>query len=175
MKHRASSAKARQIALSAVLGACSLVVLYLACYMPSGRMGMTAAAGLFPAAAVTSCGFGAGFLCYAGTAVLAMLLVGDKNVALLYLLFFGLYPLIKGWIEKRDRLPLELVMKLAIFNLYAVLIFSGLSGLLTGMLPASNLPPTILLVIGNVVFLLYDYGFSKVLTFYRLRVDRVLH
>ena len=175
MKQRASSAKAKRIALSAVLGACSLAVLYLACYMPSGRLGMAAAAGLFPAAAVTSCGFGAGFLCYAGTAVLAMLLVADKNVALLYLLFFGLYPMIKGWIEKWGRLALELVMKFVIFNLYAILVFRGLSGLLTGLLPTSNLPPMILLVIANVVFFLYDYGFSKVLTFYRLRVDRVLH
>lgn len=175
MNRQTSSIKAKRIALSAALAACSLVILYLACYMPSGRMGMAAAAGLFPAAAVISCGFGAGFLCYAGTAILAMLLISDKNVAFLYVLFFGVYPLIKGWIEKRNRLAMELIIKLALFNLYAILIFRGLSGLLTGMLPANNLPLAVLLVIANVVFLLYDYGFSKVLTFYRLRVDRVLH
>jgi len=174
MNRRATSAKAKRVAVSAVLAACSLVILYLASYLPSGKLGMAAAAGLFPAAAVVSCGFGAGFLCYAGTAILAMLLVSDKNVALLYLLFFGLYPMLKGLIERLNRLVLELIIKLLLFNAYAVLLIRIFENLFTEIVPAKDLPTILLLLIGNVVFLLYDYGFSKVITFYRARVDRVM-
>ena len=174
MKRQASSTKAKRVALSAVLAACSLVLLYLASYLPSGKMGMAAAAGLFPAAAVVSCGFGAGFLCYVGTAILGMLLVSDKAVALLYLLFFGLYPMIKGFIERMNRLVPELILKLLIFNGYAVILFRVFGSLFMAMGPGKDLPSLVLLLLGNVVFLLYDYGFSKIITFYLLRVDRMM-
>ena len=175
MNRQTSSAKAKRVALSAVLAACSLVCLYLASYFPSGKMGMAAAAGLFPAAAVASCGFGAGFLCYAGTAILGMLLVSDKAVALLYLLFFGLYPMMKGFIERINRLIPELILKLLIFNLYAVLLFRVFGSLFAAVVPGGDFPAIVLLLIGNVVFLLYDYGFSKVITFYMMRIDRMMH
>ena len=174
MNRHTSSAKARRVALSAVLAACSLVLLYLAGYFPSGKMGMAAAAGLFPAAAVVSCGFGAGFLCYAGTAVLGLLLVSDKAVALLYLLFFGLYPMIKGLIERMNRLLPELILKLLIFNVYAVVLFRTFENLFAAVVPGKDLPSVVLLLFGNIVFLLYDYGFSKVITFYLLRIDRMM-
>ena len=175
MNRQTSSAKAKRVALSAVLAACSLFFLYLASYLPSGKMGMAAAAGLFPAAAVVSCGFGAGFLCYAGTAILGMLLVSDKAVALLYLLFFGFYPMLKGFIERMNRLVPELILKLLIFNVYAVVLFRAFGNLFAAMVPGKDLPSAVLILLGNVVFLLYDYGFSKVITFYLLRVDWVMH
>lgn len=174
MNRHTSSAKAKRVALSAMLSACSLVILYVAGYFPSGKMGMAAAAGLFPAAAVASCGFGAGFLCYAGTAALALLLVPDKNVALIYLLFFGMYPMIKGLIEGLHRLVPELIIKLLLFNAYAVLLARVFTGLFTEMIPAGNWSAGIMLLAANVVFLIYDYGFSKVITFYCLRIDRVM-
>ena len=43
--------KSACMALGGVLAAGSLVLLWLACAVPSGRLGLTAAAGLFPMAA----------------------------------------------------------------------------------------------------------------------------
>lgn len=175
MKRCTSSAKAKRVAVSAMLAACALVLLYLAGFLPSGRMGVAAAAGLFPAAAVTSCGFAAGFLCYAGSAVLGLLLVSDKNVALMYLLFFGLYPVIKGQIERIGRLWAELALKFLVFNGFAILLFLGFTELFAAMIPVGARSPAVLLLIANAVFFLYDYGFSKLMTFYRRRIDRALH
>ena len=42
----------RRTAVAGVLAAGSLAVLWLACMVPSGRIGLTGAAGLFPVAAV---------------------------------------------------------------------------------------------------------------------------
>ena len=162
------------VALSAVLTAVSLVFLYIATLAPSGRLGLTAAAGLFPAAAVVSCGLPAGFLCYGGTAILALFLLSDKGLALLYLFFFGLYPMIQGIIERVRRLPLEVIFKLLFFNAVLSLVLMGFSGLLFSLIPWEDLPLGLLYVAGNVVFLIYDFGFSKVIGFYAQRVDRVL-
>ena len=60
-KHNRSSG----IALGGVLAAGSLAVQWLACVTPSGKVGVTAAAGLFPVAAVLGAGRSAGYLCWA--------------------------------------------------------------------------------------------------------------
>ena len=108
--------KDRKVALSAMLAALSLVFLYISCFVPTGKAGLVALAGIFPAAAVVSFGFSAGFLCYAGTGVLALILLADKGMVVLYLLFFGLYPMIKGRVEQIRCLPVEWLLKLIIFN-----------------------------------------------------------
>ena len=63
-------------ALVGVLSAGGLAVLWLACLTPSGRAGITAAAGLFPVAAVLLAGRAAGWLCWAVIALLGLLLPG---------------------------------------------------------------------------------------------------
>ena len=52
----------RRTAVAGVLAAGSLAVLWLACMVPSGRIGLTGAAGLFPVAAVLAAGRAAGYL-----------------------------------------------------------------------------------------------------------------
>lgn len=79
------SSKAGRTALGGVLAAGSLAVLWLACITPTGRLGVTAAAGLFPISAVLLAGRGAGLLCWAAASVLGLLILPDKGVALMYL------------------------------------------------------------------------------------------
>ena len=82
----------RRTAVAGVLAAGSLAVLWLACMVPSGRIGLTGAAGLFPVAAVLAAGRAAGYLCWAASALLGLFLLPDKGVALLYLIFLGRGP-----------------------------------------------------------------------------------
>lgn len=97
---RANSGGSREVALPAVLAALSLLLLYGASIAPGGRMGLVALSGLIPAAAVVSGGLRAGLMCYAAAGILGLILVPDKGSALLYLLFFGLYPVIKSRAER---------------------------------------------------------------------------
>ena len=71
-----------------VLAAGSLAVLWLACMVPSGRIGLTGAAGLFPVAAVLAAGRAAGYLCWAASALLGLFLLCGI-VLLAALLFFS--------------------------------------------------------------------------------------
>ena len=65
--------RVRGVAVTALLAALSLVVLYLSAFSPAARMGVVAAAGLVPAGAVISVGLGAGFCCYGVTGLLGIL------------------------------------------------------------------------------------------------------
>ena len=133
---------------------------------------MVAVAGLVPAAAVISGGVGAGFLCYGATALLGLLLLPDKGCALLYALFFGLFPMVKYAVERLRKLPVELMLKLAFFNLILVIFLFVFSTLLFPLLPELMRTPLPLFGIGNVVFLIYDYGFSKLITYYASRIRK---
>lgn len=98
---------AGRVALVGVLAALSLIALYLSAVSPTARMGIVAIAGLFPAGAVVSAGLKAGFFCYGAAGLLGLLLVPDKANALLYLLFFGLWPMLKSLLERIPVRPLE--------------------------------------------------------------------
>lgn len=60
MAERASDST-RRTALGGVLAAGSLAVMWLACFFPTGKLGLTAAAGLFPIGAVIAAGRPAAF------------------------------------------------------------------------------------------------------------------
>lgn len=162
------------VALNGVLTALSVVLLYVASMAPSGRMGLAAVAGLVPACAVISGGLGAGALCYGATAILGLLLAPGKDAAILYCLFFGLYALVKAGVERLRRLPAEWALKLLFFNgLLSVFLF-GLSSVFFASLPLEDLPLWIIYPAGNVVFVIYDLGFSKLIGFYLKRVEPLL-
>lgn len=164
--------KARGVVFPAIFGALALAVLYLGTALPTGTWGLAAAAGLFPLAVVLSVGVAAGLLCWAGVTVLAFLMLPDKFMALLFGALFGVYPIVKGLIERLRKLPLEYVLKLAFFNAALTVIYLAMKAALLGSLPEELGVAWALYLAGNVVFLLYDYGVSKLIALYMNRVQR---
>lgn len=165
-----------KIAYAAILGALALILVYAGSIAPTGNWGIVAAAGLFPAAAVVSVGLKAGFLCWAGASILAFLLVPDKFCVLLFAALFGLYPMVKSLVERLRRRPLEYLLKLAFFNASFTLIYLIMRGAVADSLPSVlSSAVWILYLAGNVVFLLYDFGFSRLIAVYIARVHRVVH
>lgn len=157
-----------------VLAALGIVVLYLAAIAPMGRLGIVAVAGLMPAAAVVSSGFSAGVFCYAATGILGVILVPDKSAAVLYLLFFGLYPLVKCVIERLRKAPLEWLLKLAFFNAALTVCWFFFQAMLLSGLPAFFAQLWALYLVGNLVFAVYDFGFSKLIALYAARIDKAV-
>lgn len=166
--------RTKQIALGAVLAALALLFLYGACLLPTARLGLAAAAGLFPAAALISGGPAAGYLAYAATGVLALLLLPDKGCALLFLLCFGLYPLLKHHIEQLGKLPVEWLLKLAVCEGVLSLFWFVLRELFLQTLSFGSVAVWAYYLVGSVAFLVYDLGVSKLIAFYIARVDTPL-
>ena len=173
MKRKSAAAR---VAYPAVLGALALLLVYLGSIAPTGNWGIVAAAGLLPAAAVISVGLKAGLLCWAGVSILAFLLVPDKFCVLLFGALFGLYPMVKSLIEGLRRKALGYVLKLVFFNAAFTLIYLTMAGAVAESLPqALGSSVWVLYAAANVVFLLYDYGFSKLIALYIARVQRAIH
>ena len=164
-----------KVAYPAVLSALALILVYLASVAPSGSWGIVAAAGLLPAAAVISVSLTAGFMCWAAAAILAFLLAPDKLCALLFGVLFGLYPMVKSLVERLRKKPLEYVLKLAFFNAAFTVICLTMTAAVAASLPrVLGSSAWVLYGLANVVFLLYDYGFSKLIALYINRVQRAI-
>lgn len=150
-------------ALVGVLSAGSLALLWTACLSPTGRLGIAAAAGLFPMAAVLAAGRSAGYLCWAATSILGLVLLPDKGVALLYLLFFGVYPVLKSRFEAMKRQSMAWAWKLFYFNTVLAIFWFVFRALFVSCLPGWLEDGRLLLAMGNVVFIVYDIGLSRLI------------
>lgn len=168
--------RARRVdtALGGVMSAGSLVLLWLACVAPSGRLGLTAAAGLFPMAAAMYAGRTAGYLCWAAAALLGLFVLPDKGVVLLFAAFLGLYPVVKGRIETIGRLSVEWGLKLSWFELTLTLFWFALQEVFLPRAPDWLAGNALLLYLGgSLVFVIYDIGLSRLITLLRVRLSRV--
>ena len=146
--------RTRALAVTAVLAALSLALLYTSSLSPAARLGLTAAAGLVPAGAVISAGLGWGFCCYGVAGLLGLLLVPAKGNVVLYLLFFGLYPMIKSLAERLHSLWAGWIGTLAFFNLMLAFCWFGLRPVLLPLLPGALSAPWLLWLAGNGAFLI---------------------
>ncbi len=167
------NSNAARIALTGVLSAGSVVFLWMACLSPTGRLGFNAAAGLFPVAGVLMAGRAAGYGCWIVSALLGLILLPDKGMALLYLLFFGLYPVLKSLFESRKGAVLSWGLKLLYFNLVLAFSVFVLGGLFFAALPAFLHQTSLIWILGNIVFIVYDIGLSRLIfgLFCRIGLD----
>ena len=110
---------------------------------------------------------------YVSASVVA-LLTAEKESALLFVLFFGFYPVLKALFERTGKRWLELLLKILTFNaalaLYVALSvwFLGipLSEFTASPLGAVTVPA--LWLGGNAVFFVYDMGATRVISMYIL-------
>ena len=191
--------KTRRLTLSAMLSAFCVVTLYIASVWPTGLYGLVAFASLFVAAAVIEAGPVSGIYVFIISSALGLLLLPNKSAPLLFLLFFGYYPVLKNLIERiggtgqgrpgnedsvkwgqermgprgagNQLLAVQWFLKLLLFNVALTVIWVFLKESLMGFSERFS-GVWIIYVLGNVVFILFDYGYSNLLLLYLSLVSR---
>ena len=161
--------KTRIITYSALFSALAVVSLYFASVWPTGLLGLVAFASLFVAAAVIDMGIAPSIYVFAASSALGMLILPNKAAPILFISFFGYYPIIKCLIEKIPRVSIQWILKLLAFNAALTIIWFFIRELAFGFV--ENPPNIIVLyIISSAVFALFDYGYTKVVWLY---IDRV--
>lgn len=169
----------RKIAFGGILTALCVVLIYLATYIPTGKLGLYALASVTIAIAVIELDVKLGAVVYAASTILIFLLTGSMNTLLLFTLFFGSYPLLKYYIEKQRSAGLEMLLKFGVFNLLATVGFF-IFKLLLGVSPINLGVFSLWMLIGlvfaiQIVFLIYDYILSRLIDYYINRIRSVMH
>lgn len=153
--------KAQQIAVGGIFSALALVVMLLGGVLPFATFVAPVFSGLFLIPVAVEVGTKFGLLAYAAVSVLSMLLVPDKELALLFIFFFGFYPILHPYLQRIRSKLLRITAKLVLFNLALALVYGTLY-LLFGpaFFQQENLISvwfvTVLWFFGNLVFGIYD-------------------
>lgn len=162
----------RALTRSAVLSALAAALLYLGAVLPSGRIALTAVAGLSALSVMLDFGGKWALGVYAVSALLGLLLAPAKSCAILYAVFLGFYPALKVLIERVRLRAAQWGIKLAVFNAVVLALYFLARAVLTDAISAlpERLPVWLLWLGLNAVFFVYDLGLTGLIKTYVRRI-----
>lgn len=154
-----------KLTFCAMMVALGVVVMLLGSLLPGMRLTVAALAGMIAVLAVIRGSLGYGILTVLATAILSFLLLPSKEVALIYVAFFGPYTIVKNLIERIHWQPVEWILKLLFCGVITIMLLV-VSGSLLNLVPAM-LTKHIWLLLPMIlfVFVLYDIAFSKIIAY----------
>jgi len=175
-----TSQKVKYITVSSMLSALAVVVLALGSLIDTMDLSIAAIAGIFCYYAVLEIGGIFPYLIYLVTSTLGILLIPNKSPAVLFLAFFGIYPILKPLLEKLNKI-LSYVIKFVLFHFSVALAF-GISYLFFPSIidswkedVSTKAMWVILYLLALVVFVLYDYCFTLFARLYESKFKKYLH
>ena len=159
----------RKIALTGILTCLAVIFLYISAIMPTVKLTLYFLASLPVSIAIVEFGAGAGISVYFAACILSFMVAGNIFAIVPFVFFFGHYPIIKYFIEKKRKAVAEVMLKLAVFNLSGLLLYFLFRGLFITMIPVqfANIGLlTAFIAIAQVIFFTYDYVYSRLLFYY---------
>lgn len=163
--------KAKHIAENGILGALTVVILYVASIFPINTFSILTVASVLIPISIIRTSIRDAILLYIASSILCFFLI-KTNIAIFYILFFGIYGIIKYFIEKIQKVFIEILLKLISFNiLLAVTYF-----IVINFIGAINLklPLYFLWIIGQIAFLIYDYALTIIISFYLKKIHKLV-
>lgn len=165
-----------RVALGGIVAALCLVTMFLAGIIPALYLVLPMAAGILMMIIAVEVNTKWAALTYIAVSILSFFITFDKEASLIFILFFGHYPILRFYIEKITNRPLRSIIKLGVFNIciiayfYITVYLFGLTQLLEEFDDFGKYGGFILLVIVNVIFMLYDYNLKIAHELYRKRL-----
>lgn len=164
--------KTSYIALCGITAALITAVM-TAAYFPFLTYAIPAIAGAVIMIPLVEIGKGYAALTYIVTC-LPVMLFAENEAKLMYVCFFGYYPIIKAIFEKVKIRVIEFILKFAVFNGAVTAVYLLLSNIfmidMEGIGDYGKYGVILLYVVGNVAFLLYDICLARLCTVYIYRL-----
>ncbi len=167
--------RTKKIVTGGVLLALSAATLFGASFVPGIELTLYALSSVYVAILIIEFSPGAGWLFYFASLLLAFVLVPNKAGIVPYAILFGVYPIIKYYIEKPKKLPqvVEIILKLFFCNLMFAFGFMIFGAAFTGTIKIPDAALPVLAGGAQVFFLAYDYLLTLVIGFYLKRRPQV--
>lgn len=159
--------KAKEITLSAILVALTNIILYLNFLLPISTISILTLASLLIPIALIKGSIKSAFLVYIASSIIGFFIL-PINIILLYILFFGIYGIVKYYIEKLNKLYLEIFCKMIFCNIslfISIFVFKSFIAI-----EITKLPLSLLWIIAQPVFLIFDYALTLLISFYIQRI-----
>jgi len=159
------------VALGGVLSTLCILSLYLAVYLPTNRMFFYGISSIFSSIILVESGIKWAWTFYGATSMLAFLVIPNKIGLIPYLLFFGLYGIVKYGIEGIRNMIFEIILKGGFF----IFTMAGTAVIVKELFVGdvySKFPLYAVVVIGVIVFYIYDYAYTKFVIYYETNLRK---
>lgn len=171
----------RRLAVSAILAAMGVVLLYLGALIEVLDLSVAVLASLVCVFAVIEMGGAWPWMIYFVVSILSLVLLPQKTAAAVFALFFGYYPILKAYFERLKPI-FSWVLKFLIFNVILTCGYftvKALFGFPDAVWLETAWGGAALYVLGNATFLLYDFALTRLISAYlrklrdRLRIRNI--
>ena len=163
----------KKVALGGILAGFIMVSLMAAYLIPVNRLFFLAVSSLFVSVMIINVDLAYAVLLYIATAVLTFFMSPSRSIALAYIVFFGVYGIIKFLCEQITNAVISWALKFAAFNISFSIMYL-LVTIVVGESISSRLPLPLLWVGTQFLFLVYDIAYTMFIGFYHRRMERVL-
>ncbi len=173
MKEQSSHKK---IALSGLLSAISVIIIFMGSLFQTLDLSAAAIAGLAVLYAMIELGTKYAVLIYGVTSLLGLILLPYKSPVMFFVLFGGIYPIVKPYLHRIKSKVLTYVLKLIFANILFFVIYLTAKHILglpdDFVASSSNIPLVGTLLFANIVFLVYDFTLDRLVIMYMVRVKK---
>lgn len=163
----------KKISLNGIMLALIVVALFFATTLPTSRLSLYTISSFFVSIIIIEFGVKSGWIFFIASCILTLIVLPDKLGLLPYVFFFGIYGIIKFYIEKLNKLIIEYIFKIVFFN---ICMFSGLFLIKSFILSSVEIkfPLWIIVIALELIFIMYDYIFTLFIQYYNLKLKRIL-
>lgn len=165
-----------RVALGGIVSALCLVTMFLAGVLPALYLLLPGIAGILLMIIAVEVNTAWAFLTYIAVSLLSLFITFDKEAALIFIMLFGHYPILRFYIQKIPLRFIRLLIKLLIYNVciisyfYVTVYIMGVDDLLDEFSDFGKYGAYILLGITNLIFLVYDIDLDFMYNIYKRRI-----
>ncbi|MGN0622221.1 MAG: hypothetical protein ACI4I9_10170 [Porcipelethomonas sp.] len=161
-----------RVALGGVISSLCLLAMFMTGVMPFLYLTLPMIAGALMTIIVVEVNVPWAFLTYIAVSILSLFVTFDKEAALIFILLFGHYPIIKQKIEGISLKPVKFFIKFGVFNVCAVLDYQltihllGIADFADDFSVLGKWGIYIFWICANIIFFLYDYALGGCIEMY---------
>lgn len=158
----------KKVAYGGILLGINLVLLLLINIISINTLFLMGIASLLISIIIMEFGPKAGITFYIGSLILSFIIMSNKAQWIIYSLTFGIYGLIKYYIERDIPIYIEYILKLLFSNLAIVIVYFLIKSFIYIKL-------NLFILIGlNIIFLVYDKVYSSFIDYYNEKLRKIL-
>ena len=170
--------KSWQVALGGLIVAITVIIMFLSSLFPFASLAIPAIASFFIAFALIEAGVINSAIIFVASSILIVILVPNlpQNIPskILYIIFFGYYPIVKYLIQIKFKIVLQWILKIIFFNYAFATTYFVAANFINIPSKFLQFGMPVLLIASNIVFVIFDIGYSRIISLYLIRIKPYL-
>lgn len=160
--------KSSQVALGGLMSSLCLLLMFMTGMIPFATFALPAMAGIVLVAVVVEMGRPTATMVYVAVSILSLFMCPDKEAAMMFIGFFGYYPIVQGVLERIKPRLLRMAAKFSVFNAsilasyWVIINLFGLTEILEEMGTFGEWTLLATWLLGNWVFIMFDFALGRI-------------